>query len=293
MAIPNKESARYSSLQEFIGFFKDSDNNPSFTNLFSVHFATPPMLRNQTETDLFATETGDLSFLLDYYAKSVNLPSKQVTTGQITDVGAGFKYATGTSFSQISMTFTIPRSQLTRNFFERWTRLMANDANQYTDFYLNYCCPKVMIYKWERGGGDDVYTDPKLLKALRDSGDNFLLAKKNKLTAAWELRNVFPYNIGSIQLDNGKAKAMDLNVQFYYERYRFWTESEFDDNGLTGAITIPSGADGVPAGATPVGGSDNTTTPETPRNTTARNPRALLDQRQMLSGRNLSASDIA
>jgi len=294
MPIPNKESARYSSLQEFIGFFKDSDNNPSFSNLFSVHFATPPMLRNQTESDIFVTETGDLSLLLDYYAKSVNLPSKQITTGQITDVGSGFKYATGTAFSQISMTFTVPRSQLTRNFFERWTRLMANDGNQYTDFYLNYCCPKVVVYKWERGGGDDVFTDPKLLRSLRESGvQNSLFARKNKLTAAWELRNVFPYNIGSVQLDNGQAKTMDLSVQFYYERYRFWTENEFDDSGLTGIITIPSGAD-APAGTSPVGGTDNTTTPDTPRNTTARrNPRALLDQRQLLSGRFLSSGDQA
>ena len=240
MPIPNPESARYSSLQEFIGFFKDTDNNPSFTNLFSVHFSTPQMILERTNNNTFTTENGQLGLGLDYYAKTINLPSKQITTGQITDVGSGVKYSTGTAFSQISMNFTVPRSQLTRNFFERWTSLMANDSNQYTEYYHKYCSRKVVIYKFERGGGDYVYTDPSMYRALRESGDNFLLAKKNKITAAWVLHNVFPYNIGSIQLDNQKAKAMQLSVQFYYERYRFYTEDKFDDPGVRSQITLPN-----------------------------------------------------
>ena len=237
MAIPNGENARNSSLQEFIGFFKQSDNNPSFTNLFSVHFAAPKVITNELNGNLYNPENGDLALALDYYAKTVNLPSKQITTGQIADVGSAFKYVTGTAFSQVSMTFTMPRSQLTRNYFETWTRAMANDSNQYTDFYKNYISPRVMIYKFERGGGDDAFKDPKALRALRDAGDNFLLSKKNKLTAAWELRNVYPYNIGSVQLDNSQAKTMDLNVQFYYERYRFWTEQQFAVRGKGGTVT--------------------------------------------------------
>lgn len=238
MAIPNGENARNSSLQEFIGFFKQSDNNPSFTNLFSVHFAAPKVITNELNGNLYNPENGDLNLALDYYAKTVNLPSKQITTGQITDVGSAMKYVTGTTFSQVSMTFTMPRSQLTRNYFESWTRAMANDSNQYTDFYRNYVSPRVMIYKFERGGGEEAYKDPKSFRALRDSGDMFLLAKKNKLTAAWELRNVYPYNIGSIQLDNSQAKTMDLSVQFYYERYRFWTEGQFSANGKGNTITV-------------------------------------------------------
>lgn len=250
MGIPKQESARYSSLQEFIGFSKTNDNAPSFTNLFSVHFSTPPMIAEQTAGNRFRPEVGDMSLLLDYYAKNVNLPSKQITTGQVTNVGARYKFATGTAFSQISMTFTMPRSQQTRNFFERWTSLMANDANQYTDYYDTYCAPEVIIYKWERGGGDYAYSDPRSIRALRDSGDDFLLAKKNKLTAAWVLKKVFPYNIGSVQLDNSQAKTMDLSVQFYYERYRFFTEDQFDAPGVRNIITIPSGDNVYTAGET-------------------------------------------
>lgn len=245
MSIPNPQGARYSSLQEFIGFFKKEDNHPSFTNLFSVHFSTPPMLQrgSSIRSDRFQSETGDLSLLLDYYAKNINLPSKQITTGQTANVGAAYKYASGTAFSQISMTFQIPRSQYTRTYFERWTSLMANDANQYTDFYTDYTSPAVFVYKWERGGGDLAVTDPKILRAVREAGDAALLARKYKLTACWKLINVFPYNIGSIQLDNEASKVMNMNVQFYYERYRFYSSDQFDDPGVSREITVPAVGD--------------------------------------------------
>jgi hypothetical protein len=260
MGIPNPESARYSSLQEFISFSKSNDNAPSFSNLFSVHFASPPMLLKGGEvaSDRMQLETGDNAILLDYYAKTVNLPSKQVTTGQAAVVGSAYKYATGTAFSQISMNFILPRSQKTRNLFERWTSLMANDANQYTDYYMNYVCPRLVIYKWERGGGDAAFTDPQLTKALRDAGNNFLLTRKNKLVAAYVLENVFPYNIGSMMLNNDSASLLELNVQFYYERYRFFTEDKFDDPGYKSAITLPARIDDV---VTPESSNNTTTTP--------------------------------
>jgi hypothetical protein len=131
----------------------------------------------------------------------------------------------------------------------------------------------MMIYKWERGGGDLVVTDPKMIRALRKSGTaNFLLARKYQLTAAWELQNLYPYNIGSVQLDNNKAKAMTMTVGFYYERYRFFAQDKFDDPGLLKSFTTPSSA------------SDNNTDPETDRNNTLS---------QLFSGFPLSSGNIA
>lgn len=261
MGIPHPQAAAYNSLQRFISVFKNDDTFVATTNLYSIHFAPPRILlpANQfgggTQGNTFNPNSGELRDLLDYYAKSVNLPSKQITTGQLTDVGSAMKYATNTAFSQINMTFQVPRSQYTRNFFERWTSKMTNDANQYTDFYNDYCCPTLMIYKWERGGGERATLDPDTARARRD-GANSVFARKNKLTAAWELRNVFPYNIGSIQLSSDEARVMELTVGFYYERYRFFTENQFDDSGVSQDITISSA------------GLDNNTTPETNRNIT-------------------------
>ena len=87
-------------------------------------------------------------------AQSVSLPSKQVTTAAVVNQGSAIKYPTGVAFSQINITFQMPRSQRTRSIFERWIQLISSDADQYVDFYEDYCCPQVRIYKLERGGGD-------------------------------------------------------------------------------------------------------------------------------------------
>ena len=252
MAIPNPQGARYPSFQEFISRTKGRDNSPSFTNLYSVRFMSPSMMRTYTPANFLGpvqTEkfdigmSNDLEWLLDYYADTVNLPSKQVTTSQTPYVGSPFKYATNTTYSQISIQFRMPRSQYSRNFFERWTTLMASDSEQYTRYYNDYVCPKMMIYKWERGGGGLAVSDPELIASIRESGSaDMLLARKYQLTAAWELRNLYPYNIGSIQLNNSNAQTMTLSVGFYYERYRFYTADRFDHDTIN-FLTVGSGID--------------------------------------------------
>lgn len=252
MAIPNPQGARYPSFQEFISRTKGRDNSPSFTNLYSVRFMSPSMMRTYTPANFLGpvqTEkfdigmSNDLEWLLDYYADTVNLPSKQVTTSQTPYVGSPFKYATNTAYSQISINFRMPRSQYTRNFFERWTTLMASDSEQYTRYYNDYVCPRMMIYKWERGGGGLAVTDPELIASIRESGSaDMLLARKYQLTAAWELRNLYPYNIGSIQLNNSDAQTMTMSVGFYYERYRFYTADRFDHDTIN-FLTVGSGLD--------------------------------------------------
>ena len=252
MAIPNPQGARYPSFQEFISRTKGRDNSPSFTNLYSVRFMSPSMMRTYTPANFLGpvqTEkfdigmSNDLEWLLDYYADTVNLPSKQVTTSQTPYVGSPFKYATNTTYSQISIQFRMPRSQYSRNFFERWTTLMASDSEQYTRYYNDYVCPKMMIYKWERGGGGLAISDPELIASIRESGSaDMLLARKYQLTAAWELRNLYPYNIGSIQLNNSNAQTMTMSVGFYYERYRFYTADRFDHDTIN-FLTVGSGID--------------------------------------------------
>ena len=252
MAIPNPQGARYPSFQEFISRTKGKDNSPSFTNLYSVRFMSPNMMRTYTPANFLGpvqTEkfdigsTNDLDWLLDYYADTVNLPSKQVTTSQTPYVGSPFKYATNTAYSQISINFRMPRSQYSRNFFERWTTMIASDSEQYTRYYDEYVCPKMMVYKWERGGGGLAVSDPELIASIRESGSaDMLLARKYQLTAAWELRNLYPYNIGSIQLNNSNAQTMTLSVGFYYERYRFYTADKFDHDTIN-FLTVGSGID--------------------------------------------------
>jgi len=239
--VPRASTARYNSLQEFQAFMRETDNHPSYTNLFTLQIATPPIMQSRFLTNKFVAERGDLSLLLDFYAQTVSLPSKQITSGQVVNVGSAVKYATGSSFSQFQVNFLMPRSQYTRVFFERWMSTMANDANQMTDYYEDYCSPRVTIYKWERGGGHYAHTQGRHINALRHNPrDSWVKSRLNKVTAAWELRNVYPYNIGSAQLNNNASALMNIGIAFYYERYRFYPETLFDDRGVTTSLDIPS-----------------------------------------------------
>lgn len=219
---------------------------PATTNLFTVQFSTPPVFRDYaTETDFKSLEKGDTANLLNYYASAINLPSKQLTTGQITTIGVPYKYATGQAFSQINITFIIPKSQLTKTIFERWVSAITGDGDQYVDYYEEYCCDTMRIYKFEKGSGtpaknsDDpmdrglvnqvtVGPNKKHQERYRNTINGGL--RLPELMSVTELRNVFPTNIGSAQLNNMEPRMLTFTVSFSYERYKFYPRSGVDND---------------------------------------------------------------
>lgn len=231
-----RSRAARQSLSEFSEWFKGNDNNPSISNRYSVSFSTPTILRTRGGyvTNQFDLDIGENSRYLNLYADSVNLPSKQVTTGTITSVGSTYNYATSSTFSQINISFILPRNQKTRTIFERWISIMSSDANQYTDYYENYVCPHLYIYKWERGGGPEIDLPAEFrrrLKALGIDEKDILKYKEDQLVGIYDIRNVFPYNIGSMTLSNDQAGILKMDVGFYYERYRFYGDAQLDSRG--------------------------------------------------------------
>ena len=252
--LPNKEEARDSSLQEFIAFFRQQANVPSYTNMYSVHFSTPSMMGSHAD---WSFSTGDNRLLLDYYADSVNLPSKQMTTGQIVTQGASYRYPTGSAFSQINIVFKMPSSCKTRALFERWMSFMRNDADQYVDYYDNITAPTVRIFKWERGGGSRITTFDPLAHQVLKCGTGqplFNNPRRNRVVAMWELRNVFPFNVGSSQLNNMESRLTTMSVGFYFERYRFYVPSQIDWASKNtdipgGLLTNPNRRDNRPEAA--------------------------------------------
>ena len=254
-SVPQEESAQYPSLQEFMSFsLKDRDYTPSFTNLFSFHIATPPILKNRIGITVghdntlgqrgsnLVSDLGKLKNSLNYYCQTVTVPSKQTTTGGIVNVGSAYKYATGTAYSQISATFIIPRNQHSRNFFERWMDLTSRDSNQYSEYYDFYVSPRVSIYKWERRPGAAI--SGSNLAEIADGTDLSQISDLNAkydITGKWELWNAFPYNLGSVQLNNDRARLMTLTIGFYYERYRFFPKDAWfvDEVGPMKDIAIP------------------------------------------------------
>lgn len=230
-----KFRAPRSSLNQFMAWSKGNYNSPSYSNRYSVSFATPNILRSGKYLQKgYNLESGDNSKYLNLYANNINLPSKQVTTGSITSIGSTFNYATSSTFSQINITFIMPRSGKTRSIFERWITLMSSDANQYSDYYDDYVCPHLKIYKWERGGGPELnYTQEfwNLIKKLGIDPDDVVKFRDDMLMGVYDIRNAFPVNIGSMTLSNDQANLMMLDVTFNYERYRFYGPSDYDSDG--------------------------------------------------------------
>ena len=243
MAIPNPQNARKIAPAHGVGGFlstmiKNKKNAPATLNKFSVSFATPPILRprsvgGDSSTGITTLERGNAADLLDYFANSVSLPSRQVTTAQFQPPGASVKYATNQSFSEMNIEFTIPRSQYTRSIFETWVNRITQDSSQFVDFYDSYCSPKVRVYKWET-------TSQNINQFDVQFRNNAL----GELTGCWEMQNVYPYNIGTIQLNNEQNTIMRLQIGFYYERYRFYSADEVTDPGSNFKITLPAGVGG-------------------------------------------------
>ena len=112
---------------------------------------------------------------------------------------------------------------------------MSSDANQFTDYYDNYVCPHLYIYKWERGGGPEFQIPEnwkKILKSQNIDPEDVLKYKDDKLVGVYDIRNVFPQNIGSMTLTNAQAGTLSMNVSFLYERYRFYGDRDLDWAGL-------------------------------------------------------------
>lgn len=222
-------------LSEFMSFAMEKDTHPATNNRFSVSFAGPAVFRSSLLlASKLSPDQRDNANLLNFYAGNVNLPSKQVTTGTVTNIGSTVNYATSSTFSQISIDFLMPRNHKTRMIFERWISLMSSDSNQYTDYYDNYVCPNLYIYKWERGGGPEFQIPSQWLKILRAKNinpDDVLKYKDDKLVGVYDIRNVFPQNIGPMTLVNDQASTLTMNVTFLYERYRFYGDSGLDSNG--------------------------------------------------------------
>ena len=275
-----KSNAPRQRLSEFSAWFNNNDYNPSLNNRYSIQFSTPKILQAGKYLMGFNYELGleDNANVLNFYANSVNLPSKQVTTGSITNVGSTYNYATSSTFSQINISFTMPRNHKTRMIFEKWIQLMSSDSNQYTDYYDDYVCPNLYIFKWERGGGAAFELPESFKQILRSLGideDKVTRYKDDQLVGLYDIRNVFPYNIGSMSLSNEQAGLLQMDVGFYYERYRFYGQSVFEEEGMVysfgGGISAdnslqynqynlaPSVAASAPATGTANAGSQSTT----------------------------------
>jgi hypothetical protein len=231
---------------------------PAASNLYWVRFRKPPNVFYNIDgtgryndgirafNNGFSTGPGsDEARLLTYYATDVTIPSRQLTTGDAKTVGSMYRYVTGTTYSEISIQFILPRTMYTRMFFERWMNWASNDSTQKVSWYSDYVCNHLDIYKYERGGVTPSPTDWTSYSSVvspgvggeRPSLENYKAnsVKFNRCSGVWTLKNAFPFNISNINLNSGPTNLLSMEVSFYYERYRFY----IPENPNVGDINIP------------------------------------------------------
>ena len=185
---------------------------PSKSNLFEVRVQIPQSVMMKEST--FGTERNTLEHFdaMNYFASSVTVPGRRVTTSEIRDIGVSRKYATNTAFGDLQIEFLVTKDQYHRDFFETWMQSTASDAENRVGLYEEYTS-NISVLKWENAS-NVVYSDPSNKKGAG-------YARLNRSSAVWQMYGAFPYDMSEQSFDNGPTGLVKLNVNFFFERYRF------------------------------------------------------------------------
>jgi len=171
---------------------RSAGSMPMTSNLYQVNLSAPPIFRTNIYDPVKVIEA---TRTVDYYANSITLPSRAVTTGELNNVGQIRRFATGQTASEINIQFIVTRDQRHRYFFEQWLNHTASDSDNTVGFYDDYVID-MEILKFENG------------------------PEGHQQTAAYKLYGAFPFNVGQLELNNEQTNLVQLDVAFYFERYR-------------------------------------------------------------------------
>lgn len=171
---------------------RSAGSMPMTSNLYQVNLSAPPIFRTNIYDPVKVIEA---TRTVDYYANSITLPSRAVTTGELNNVGQIRRFATGQTASEINIQFIVTRDQRHRYFFEQWLNHTASDSDNTVGFY------------------DDYVVDMEILKF--ENGP-----EGHQQTAAYKIFGAFPFNVGQLELNNEQTNLVQLDVAFYFERYR-------------------------------------------------------------------------
>ena len=180
----------FKDFKDMIG--RSAGSMPMTSNLYQVNLGAPNILREGIYDPVKLIEA---ERTIDYYASSVTLPSRAVTTGELNNIGQIRRFATGQTASEINIQFLVTKDQRHRYFFEQWLNHTASDGDNTVAFYDDYVID-MEILKYENG------------------------PEGHQQTAAYKLYGAFPHNVGQIQLNNEQTNLVQLDVAFYFERYR-------------------------------------------------------------------------
>lgn len=233
-----KQPNSINTFRELIG---TGNKEPARSNLFQVVIDPPPVMTSVggdfAEQSLTGNQFLDnaLGFIgiedqtqmrkyrehadmMNYYADTVSIPGRRITVGTVRDVGAMRRFATDTSFSEMQVSFLLPKDMYHREYFERWMNYTASDSENRVGMYDQYTS-KLRLIKWELASN---YVGKQT--RTKDNGQKATYMQRfNGVSACWTMYGAFPFDMSAITLNNGPTDLIKLDVSFYYERYRMDT----------------------------------------------------------------------
>lgn len=242
------------SFTRFKNLVATGQYEPSRSNMFSVQMGIPQFAR-----EILWEYGGPQGIFeaIDYFADSVQVPSRNLMTGEVTNFGTMRRYATQQTPQELTISFLVTKNQWHRSFFERWINTISRDTENRSLFYDNYVTD-IIINKWEPGSN--------LVTRTFDSERGVQNIRHNKITAQWRAVGCFPYNVGAMTFNNEQTNLMKLDVQFYVERFRMgtyiksqgdWTEDIITEGGPPDLFNQPVG--GAPSTSNNIFNSINNT----------------------------------
>ena len=244
------------SFNNFREQINTGNKTPARSNLFQVVVNPPPVMTSigglfhakqasgvQFLDDILGLDDNQAGVMsryrehadmMNYYADTVSIPGRRITVGTVRDVGAMRRFATDTTFSEMQVSFLLPKDMYHREYFERWMNFTASDSENRVGMYDQYTTTMRLI-KWELASN---YVGSQKRKVLGE--EQTFLRRFNGVSACWTMYGAFPFDMSAITLNNGPTDLIKLDVSFYYERYRMDTPNNAKMfKGSLKDITIP------------------------------------------------------
>jgi hypothetical protein len=197
--------------------------NPATSNLYGISLSKP----NLAEKYLADITPRDWVDKLNLLADEVTVPSRQLTTGEGKTFGSMYRYTTGTSFSEITISFLLTKDLSIRLWFERWMNYTQTDSSNFVLPHQDYVA-QLRISKWEVGSN-------VVIQQKNTEGKVIGQKRLRTCTGNWIVQNAFPFNISTMTFNNAETSLLKCDVSFYYDRYRF--DNTGSDSGLGGGTT--------------------------------------------------------
>ena len=213
----------YNNFQNFADkITSDANWNPATSNLYGISMSIPSVIAAKVRPD-----SRDWMDRINLLSDEVSIPSRQLTTGEGKTFGSMYRYVTGTTFSEITISFLLTKDMMIRLWFERWMNYTQSDSSNFVLLHQDYTT-ELRISKWEVGSN-------VVLQNRNTEGKVVGKKRLRTCTGNWLIQNAFPFNISTMTLNNEETNLLKCDVSFYYDRYRFDNVgSGSNANGLSG-----------------------------------------------------------